>query len=86
MAARIRALKANKTWSLVDLLVNKNSIDCKWVYKIKYKCNGSIEHYKARLFVKGYSQQKGLDFHETFAFVAKLVTVKALLVVASIQN
>ena len=76
----------DKTWSLVDLLVNKNAIDCKWVYKIKYKFNGSIEHYKAQLFVKGYSQQKGLNFHETFAFVAKLITINALLVVASIQN
>ena len=86
MAAEIRALETNKTWTLVDLPPEKNAIGCKWVYKIKYKSDGTVERYKARLVAKGYSQMEGLDFHETFAPVAKLVTVKVLLALASIKN
>lgn len=40
----------------------KISIDCKWVYKIKYKSIDEGERFNARLVVKGYSQQEGLDY------------------------
>ncbi|GJZ98613.1 putative RNA-directed DNA polymerase [Tanacetum coccineum] len=60
----------------------KKAIGLQVVYKIKYKPNGDVEKYKARLIAKGCTQIEGVDFHETFAPMAKLVTVRTLLTVA----
>jgi len=46
-------------------------VGSKWVYKKKYKSNGSLERYKERIVEKGFTQQYGVDFEETFASVAR---------------
>ncbi|KAK1439791.1 hypothetical protein QVD17_05611 [Tagetes erecta] len=82
MQKEIKALEKNGTWTLEDLPKGKRAIDSKWVYKIKFKPNGEVERYKARLVAKGFTQMEGVDYHDTFAPVAKLVTVRTLLAVA----
>lgn len=55
MKQEIDALVINNTWEVVDLPVGKKPIGCKWVYKIKYNADGSIERFKARLVAKCYT-------------------------------
>jgi hypothetical protein len=83
MDEEIDALNANMTWELVPLPKGKNVIGCKWVYKVKHNSDGSISMYKARLVAKGYAQTHGIDYEETFAPIAKMATVKAVIVVAT---
>jgi hypothetical protein len=71
---------------MIDLPPRKRLIDCKYVYKIKYNSDGSIERFKARLIAKGYTQQEGIDYYETFFLVAKLVTVRCLLAIDTVKG
>ena len=41
------------------------------MYRVKYKADGSVERYKTRLVVKGFTQQEGLEFTEAFSPMAK---------------
>jgi len=81
MSAELDALSQTHTWDLVDLPPGKYAVGCKWVYKIKTRANGSVEHYKARLVAKGFAQEYGIDYEETFAPVARLTFVRSLLAV-----
>jgi hypothetical protein len=73
------ALMKNKTWHLVPPQKGSNVIDCKWVYKIKRRANGSLDRYKARLVAKGFKQQYGIDYEEIFSPVVKLATIRVIL-------
>eukprot|EP00253_Pinus_taeda_P016299 PITA_16299 len=85
MDEEINAIERNKTWDLVELTKGKEVIGVKWVYKTKTNAKGKIERHKARLVVKGYKQQYGRNYEETFAPVARMETVTAVLSIAA-QN
>jgi len=63
----------------------KKAVGCKWVYKIKYHSDGTMERYKTLLVILGNHQVEGIDYTETFAPVAKMVTVRTFLAIAAAQ-
>lgn len=86
MDLEIKAMKRTNTWKLFPYLLIIIELGANGVYKVKYKPDGTIDCYIARLVAKGYNQQKGIDFLDTLSPVAKIVTVKVLLTRAASFN
>ncbi|CAL2240199.1 unnamed protein product [Prunus armeniaca] len=82
MSKEINALLKNNTWSLVPPSPHHNTVGSKWVFRIKRKPDGSIERYKACLVAKGFHQQLGIDYGETFNPIVKPTTIRTILSVA----
>jgi hypothetical protein len=82
MDSEFGALLKNQTWHLVPPKLGVNVIDCKWVYKIKKKSDGSIDRYKARLVAKGFKQHYGIDYEDTYSPVVKATTIQIVLSIA----
>ena len=82
----MNALQINSTWEIVDLPEEKNTVGCKWVFTVKCKADGSVEKYKARLVMKGFTQTYEIDYQEMFAPVAKMNSIHVLLSLAIQSN
>ena len=80
------SIMRNKTWKLVDLPPGSKPIGCKWIFKKKMKVGETIDKFKARLVVKGFIQKEGIDYFDTYAYVARISTIRVLIALASIYK
>ena len=67
MNLEMESMYSNSVWELVDLPDEVRPIGCKWIYKRKRGVDGKVETFKAKLVAKGYTQQEGVDYEETFS-------------------
>jgi hypothetical protein len=56
----------NDVSKIVLRLVRKSAIDSRQVYKIKHAADGSIEKYKVKFIVRGFSRKEGVYYDENF--------------------
>jgi hypothetical protein len=82
----IEAHRLNGTWEIVKLPPGKCAIGSRWFMKVKFNADGSLDHYKARMVAKGYSQCPGFDFKETFAPTVRYSTIQIILAIAALEN
>nr|GFA24592.1 retrovirus-related Pol polyprotein from transposon TNT 1-94 [Tanacetum cinerariifolium] len=73
-------------WELVDRPLCKNVIHMKWLWKNKRDEENTVIRNKSRLVTKGYAQQDGVDFKESFAPVARLEAVRLFIAYAAYKS
>jgi len=76
------ALLANDTWTLVPRPPGVNLVTGKWVFRHKFKADGTLDRYKARWVLRGFTQRPGVDYDETFSPVVKPATIRMVLTLA----
>nr|GEY87624.1 copia protein [Tanacetum cinerariifolium] len=75
-----------EVWELVSRPDQVIVITLKWIYKVKLNELGGILKNKARLVARGYLQEEGIDFEESFAPVARLEAIRIFLAYAAHKN
>ena len=72
MQEELNQFERNKVWKLVPGPKRKSMIETKWVFRNKLDESENVTRNKSRLVAKGYCQQEGIDYDETFAPVSRL--------------
>ncbi|MCO5580351.1 hypothetical protein L7F22_034217 [Adiantum nelumboides] len=62
----LQALETVNTWELVPPPEHHNIVSYKWLLKKRYHADGSVDRYKARLAARGFTQQEGVDYFDTY--------------------
>eukprot|EP00253_Pinus_taeda_P015789 PITA_15789 len=73
----------NGVWEVVPSPEGRSVVGSRWIYKIKYAADGSVEKYKARFIAKGYAQKEGIDYKETFAPIARYTSIRFVIFLAA---
>ena len=84
--SEVDSILQNHTWELVDLPSGYKPLESKWIFKRKIKADGSIDKYKVRLAIKGYRQQEGLDYFDTYSPVTRINFIRMILAIAVLRN
>ncbi|KAH9705270.1 hypothetical protein KPL70_011800 [Citrus sinensis] len=84
--SEVESILQNHTWKLVDLPPGCKPLGYKWIFKRKMKADGSIDKYKARLVIKGYRQQEGLDYFDTYSLVTRINSIRMIIAIAALRN
>ncbi|GKA87954.1 retrovirus-related pol polyprotein from transposon TNT 1-94 [Tanacetum coccineum] len=86
MQDKLNQFKRLDVWGLVERPADKNEIKVKWLYLNKTDAENIVIHNKSHLVTKGYSQQDGIDFEESFAPVARLKAVRMFVAYTAHKN
>jgi Reverse transcriptase (RNA-dependent DNA polymerase) len=74
------------TGELTEAPKGANIVSLKWVFHAKKDAAGIVVHHKAHLVVQGFSQVPGVDYFDTFAPIAKLTSIWAILAMATMED
>ncbi|CAI7863110.1 unnamed protein product [Closterium sp. NIES-54] len=88
MDKELKALQERNTWKVIPIEVarKKTVLTGKWVFCVKTKADGTIDKFKAHWVVRGFDQEQGRDFTETFAPVSRHTSLRILLAIAAMNR
>ncbi|KAJ1578410.1 hypothetical protein NDA11_005594 [Ustilago hordei] len=86
MRKELDGLEAMGTWEIVDLPKGANTVDTRWVLKIKTDANLVPTKFKAQLVARGFTQREGIDYTEVFAPVAPIQSIRGVIAVAAVRD
>jgi hypothetical protein len=86
MEEQLALMKKYDVWDEVDEPEDTNIFGSRWVFRIKRDSNGKILKYRARLVAQGFTQMYGVDFQDTFAPVARLSSIRAVIALAASED
>ncbi|OWY92968.1 Gag-pol Polyprotein, partial [Phytophthora megakarya] len=81
-----QSLMTNRTWILVHPPKHRRVLQNRWVFVVKYTGSGEIDRTKARLSIKGFLQQYGVDYNEIYAPVIRMEVLRLLLTIAALLD
>lgn len=76
----------HNTWILVNLSRGCSIVSTKWIFSRKYNLDGTLVCYKARFIARGFSQQEGIDYYDTFSPVIKTKSFRLLFAIATLHD
>ena len=79
MVEEYSSIMTNDVWEVVPRPQDRSVVGSRWIYKIKYVADGSVEKYKFRFVAKGYTQKEGIDYEETFAPIARYTSIRSVI-------
>ena len=86
MQEELYQFERSKIWYLVPRPAGRTVIGTIWVFRNKLDENVVITRNKSRFVVQGYNQEKGIDYDETFAPVARMEAIRILIAFATFMG
>ena len=83
MVEEYDSIMRNEVWKVVPRLEGNSVVTSRWIYKVKYVADGSIEKHKARFVARGFSQVERIDYDETFAPVARYASIMTVIAIVA---
>jgi hypothetical protein len=86
MVEEYTSIMRNDVWDIVSRLEGKSVVSSRWLYKIKHVADGSIEKFKVRFVVRGFSQKEGVDYEETFSPVTRYASIRVVISISLVMR
>src|SRR5579871_2637705 len=86
MQDEFNLLKENNIWKLVPRPADRDIIDSRWVFHLKYNIDGIIEKRKGRFVARGFTQVPRVDYNEIYPPVVSYTTIRLLIALATKYN
>ncbi|GJZ16209.1 putative ribonuclease H-like domain-containing protein [Tanacetum coccineum] len=83
MQEELLQFKRLDVWVLVPLPDHVKPLTLKWLFKNKHDEENTVIRNKTRLVVRGYHQEEGIDFEESFTLVARMEAIRIFLAYAA---